>query len=67
MPHGPGKYDAECTRLQEELKAHGVLLVVVGGDRGNGFSVSATLPVVAALPKLLRQVADEIDASFAKA
>lgn len=38
MPMGPGKYDAEVTELRQRLKANGILLLVVQGERGSGFS-----------------------------
>lgn len=61
MSVGPGKYDAECTQVRESTDAVGVVLAVVGGDRGSGFSVQATGEVLAALPGSLRAIADQID------
>jgi len=37
----PAKYQDTCAALTEELEADCVMLVVVGGIRGEGFSVSA--------------------------
>lgn len=58
-----GKYDVEVRSVMESAKAHGVLLVVLGGDRGSGFSV-ATQPG-AITPKdivrVLREVANTIE------
>lgn len=63
MALGPGKYDAECTRLMVEEHAEAVLLIVIGGKRGAGFSCQATPEVAFSLPRILRQVADEIERS----
>ena len=35
---GPGKYDELCTAAREETKAVGVVLIVIDGEHGNGFS-----------------------------
>lgn len=60
---GPGQYDAECTTILLKTQAVGVLLIVVGGgDRGNGFSVSTTDPTfLRELPRILRECANEIE------
>lgn len=58
---GPGKYDNVATTAREATDAAGVVLVVLSGRLGNGFSVQARSPeMVDALPSLLRQVADQI-------
>jgi hypothetical protein len=67
MALGPGKYDAVCTVALEAAKAEGVLLIVLGGQFGSGFSVQASPEVLAVLPLLLRQAADEIEGSFPSA
>jgi len=63
---GPGKYDEQCTKVRTETLAEGVLLVVYRGTKGSGFSVQAPIPVIAALPKILRDTARQIEESFAK-
>ena len=61
MTTGPGVYDVECTVVRERTRAAGVLLLVIEGDRGNGFSAQFTHPtLVGAIPQLLRQIADEM-------
>jgi hypothetical protein len=67
MAQGPGKYDPECAKIQQDTKAAGVLLIVFCGDRGSGFSVAAELGVLAALPQILRDTADSIEKDFANA
>ena len=65
MPLGPGKYDAECTIVRERTHAEVVVVIVLNGDRGAGFSVQA-LPgaQLAVLADLLRNTADQIEASY---
>ncbi len=64
MPMGAGgKYDAECEKLQQELGAEGVLLIVFNGSRGMGFSATVTAEVMLAIPAILRRVADDIDSN----
>jgi hypothetical protein len=61
MTIGPGKYDAEATHVMNSTHASGVIVIVIGGDRGEGFSIQATLEVSLALPKMLRMIADQLD------
>lgn len=59
---GPGKYDAQCAKALLETDAYAVLMVVVGGNKGHGFSVnSRDRSIVLNISTLLREVADEID------
>jgi hypothetical protein len=61
MAHGPGKYDDACTAARESTQAEAVVLLVLNGDRGTGFSVQALgQDISAALPDLLEHVAREI-------
>ena len=62
MTIGPGKYDAEATMVREATNAQGVVVIVVGGDRGEGFSCQASLPITLGLPAMLRSMADQIEA-----
>lgn len=63
MPLGAGRYDEEVTELRERLKAQGILLLVVNGERGSGFSAQLSTDDVFALPSVLRQMADQIEGS----
>jgi hypothetical protein len=63
MALGPGKYDKECTEVRSKTGAAGVLLLVFGGDRGNGFSCQSDIATLAELPEILRRVADDIERS----
>lgn len=61
MAVGPGKYDALATAARTKAKAGGVILIVLDGSRGSGFSVQATAAVTLRLPVLLRTLADQIE------
>lgn len=63
---GPGKYDDLCTYVRELTDADGVILVVVSGKRGQGFSMQATLEVIKIAPQVLRIIADKLDADIEK-
>jgi hypothetical protein len=65
MTVGAGKYDAEATTVMESTKAQGVIVIVFGGNRGEGFAIQATLEVTLDLPFLLRNIADQIEADTA--
>jgi hypothetical protein len=60
---GPGKYDEAATEARESTQAEGVILIVLNGNRGTGFSAQfVSLGMVQSIPEVLRQVADEIEA-----
>jgi len=59
MPIGPGKYDDLCTSVREKTGGS-VLLIVVGGERGPGFSCQADLETMKMLPDMLEHVAKQI-------
>lgn len=62
---GPGKYDDEATIVRERTKARGVIVIVLGGDKGNGFAVqSEGLDLTAEMPAFLRAMADQIEADL---
>lgn len=59
---GPGKYDGLCSMMIEQTAADAVLVLVLGGHMGNGFSVqSREADITSLLPRLLRQVALQIE------
>ena len=63
MAFGLGKYDRECTEVREKTKAHGILLMVIGGVDGDGFSCQASPEILLFLPEILRCIANDIEES----
>jgi hypothetical protein len=63
MPIGPGKYDDACTTARIATGARAVVLVVIGGRDGSGFSVQGLGDAPALFPQLLRDMANEIEAA----
>jgi hypothetical protein len=61
MAHGPGKYDDLCTEVREKTEAEGVILMVFGGNEGQGFSCQLSPILTHMVPHLLREVADQIE------
>ena len=66
MTFGPGKYDDFCTIVRrgvgmtEESDGGCVVVIVMGGDRGTGFSIQADLEHAIRLPDILEEVARQI-------
>ena len=61
MSAGPGKYDDLATYVREQANARAVVVIVIDGDKGGGFSVQTAAGLVLNLPTLLRHVADDIE------
>jgi hypothetical protein len=59
MATGPGKYDDLCTYVREQTGGS-VILIVVDGNRGAGFSCQADLKAALILPDMLEHVAASI-------
>jgi hypothetical protein len=66
MPLGPGLYDHDVTTLRERYHAHGVVLIVMGGDKGEGFSMQADLETTLMLPEMLEYIAAQLRADRAR-
>jgi hypothetical protein len=58
--NNPGKYDDLCTMVRKGSHAQGVALIIIGGDKGQGFSVQGTRSVLALLPDMLEFMAAKI-------
>ncbi len=58
---GPGVYDEVCARVREETGAKAVILAIIDGKHGEGFSVQGTPLIVMLLPGILRRIADDIE------
>jgi hypothetical protein len=67
MALGPGKYDDVCTMVTEQVgigeKGGGVIVIVLGGNKGSGFSCQADLRTTLLLPDMLEDIAKQIRAS----
>jgi len=69
MAWGPGKYDDVCTAARLEAgvdvagRGGGVVLMVLGGKLGTGFSVQADLRTLAQLPNILESIAAQLRAA----
>lgn len=64
--NGPGKYDKITTTVMLALEAKAVVLIVIGGPKGNGFEVQTTNSEFGqrlnqVLPAMLRDMADQIE------
>jgi hypothetical protein len=63
---GPGKYDDLATYVRETAQANGVAVIIIGGNKGSGFSIqNADASLTEAMPMLLRRIADEIEKDMA--
>ena len=64
MALGPGKYDDVCTKVVEQVgigeQGGGVIVIVLGGNKGNGFSCQADLRTTLLLPDMLEDIARQI-------
>jgi hypothetical protein len=58
--NGPGKYDDLCTEVRERAKARGVILIVIEGEHGNGFSAQLPTDIGHTVPATLMVVAHEM-------
>lgn len=66
MSVGPGRYDDLCTAARENAMAEGALLIVFNGKFGDGFSAQLSPGLLLGVPAILRDVAQQIETSFAK-
>lgn len=58
MPH---KYDEACTAARIATGASGIILIILDGEHGPGFSMQAPPSLVPDMPGLLRRMADDIE------
>jgi hypothetical protein len=65
---GPGKYDDLCTYCAEQagVAEHGggVIVIVINGNKGNGFAIQADFATMLAIPDMLEYMAREIRADM---
>ena len=57
---GPSKYDGICTMVRHMAGAEGVIVIIVNGDKGSGFSVQLNPLMSLAIPEILERIAKEI-------
>ena len=57
---GPGKYDDIATVARHITQAKGLVLIILGGAEGHGFSVQCDTATLMELPELLEQVASQL-------
>ena len=60
MPLGAGKYDQICTEIREKTNARGIIVIIIDGNLGNGFSCQADPELILKLPDMLEFMAKEI-------
>lgn len=60
MSNGPGKYDDLCTEVRTKAEAQGVIVIVIDGKLGNGFSVQADVDTLSRLPEMLESIAKQM-------
>ena len=60
MAEGPGKYDDACTAARE-ITGGNVILIVIGGKKGAGFSVQGEdASTILLLPDILEQLSKQL-------
>lgn len=59
--NGPGKYDALATEARLKAQAQGVMLIVFGGNLGEGFAAQLPPHILIRVPEILRDVARQIE------
>lgn len=65
--NGPGRYDDVCTMVRMVTGAKVALVIVIDGDKGEGFSLqlqTTDTMLLVELPALLRKMADTIAADL---
>jgi hypothetical protein len=61
MPKGPGKYDDLCSLVRERSGGE-VIVIVIDGDKGSGFSFQGDEATLERLPDVLEIVAKQMRA-----
>jgi hypothetical protein len=62
---GPGKYDDLTTVLQQTTGAQGLVLVVVGGRLGSGFSCQTEHhDLLLVMARAMRKAADQMEQDY---
>lgn len=61
MAEGAGRYDHILTEAREAAKATGAILMIYGGEFGDGFEAQMPRELRDRIPSVLRQLADHIE------
>lgn len=64
MTHPLGKYGAEAQEIADRTKAKGLLLMIIDGELGSGFTIVDLTggKITREMPSVLRLAADDLDA-----
>lgn len=63
IAHDPGIYDEICTYARLQTDAETAIVIILNGNKGDGFSVQSYAPdTQEMLPKLLESIAQDIRA-----
>lgn len=62
----PGKYDAVAKLVRITTGADAVMVAVLGGSNGSGFSFHGPNDDLAKMPQILRDIAAEMEADLAR-
>jgi hypothetical protein len=66
LPRGPGSYGNICHKIHSEQHARSTILIIIEGDKGDGFDVEGELSEIHELPKFFRKIADALEADLKK-
>jgi len=58
---GAGKYDELTTYVREQSQARGAIVIIIGGNKGEGFSCQTDLTTLLLLPEMLRDIANQME------
>lgn len=64
MAVGPGVYDEVCTMVREATEAQAVVVMVIGGKHGSGFSIQGTAYALSQVPDALDMIAPQVRRDF---
>jgi len=62
--HGAGVYDDVCTMARETTQADGAIVMILGGNKGSGFSVQVEQERIHELPAVLENIAAQLRADI---
>jgi hypothetical protein len=60
MASGPGKYGDLCAHVREKAEARAAIVIIIGGNKGNGFSCQTDAETSLDLPEILERMAAQL-------